>query len=116
MKQITELFQAIDAKSVQTFLTFLDNDCQFKFANLPEAKGINAIGQFVEGFFSSIKSLKHQIEDIWGTPEGAVCHGTVTYIRFDDTTLTVPFANVFYINGNKITRYQIFADTSQLYS
>ena len=47
--------------------------------------------------------------------DGVVCHGRVTYTRKDNSTLTVPFANVMKLDAKGIYKYLIFADTSDLY-
>lgn len=113
---IIELFSSIDEKNVEKFSSFLSEGCSFRFGNMPAADGVDGISQFVGGFFDSIKSLKHDIIETWEVPGGAICHGMVTYTRHDDSTLSVPFSNIFKIDNGKIFDYLIFADTSQLYA
>jgi len=113
---ITELFTSIDEKNIEKFSSFLADDCSFRFGNIPEVQGANEISKFVAGFFDSIESLKHDISDIWIVPDGAICHGIVSYIRHDKSVLSVPFSNIFKYDNGKIHSYLIFADTSQLYA
>ena len=113
---IDDLFVSIDSKNIESFMNFLDDQCSFRFGNLPAATGIDNIRTFVAGFFDSISSLNHVISDSWPIPDGVICHGRVSYTRHDKSVLTVPFSNIFKINDNKILEYLIFADTSQLYS
>lgn len=113
---IAELFASIDAKEIRKFTSFLAEECTFRFGNLPEVQGVDAIGQFVGGFFDSIDSLSHDLSDIWLVPDGAICHGIVSYTRHDKSVLTVPFSNILKINNDGIYDYLIFADTSQLYT
>ena len=113
---VMELFTSIDEKNVEKFLSFLSDDCSFRFGNLPAVQGINGISEFVGGFFGSIESLKHDISDIWVIAGGAVCHGIVTYTRHDNSVLSVPFSNIFKSDNGKVNEYLIFADTSQLYA
>lgn len=114
-KMTIEIFRAIDNKDADKFVTFLSNDCIFRFGNLPEVKGIQEIRKFVAGFFDSIESLSHEVRESWHVPGGLVCHGQVIYVRKDGSNLTVPFSNVFKIGSKQITEYLIFADTSKLY-
>ena len=113
---ITELFTSIDNKNTGRFLSFLSDDCSFRFGNIPSIQGSDAIGAFVGGFFESIDSLQHDIFDSWEIPGGTVCHGTVSYTRHDKSVLTVPFSNIFKTNNGKVQEYLIFADTSELYA
>lgn len=111
---VVELFASIDEKNIEKFSSFLLENCSFQFGNMPEVHGVDAINEFVGGFFSSIESLKHDLSDIWSVPGGVVCHGIVSYTRHDKSVLTVPFSNIFKIDDGKVCGYQIFADTSQL--
>ena len=113
---IKELFEAIDARDADGFVSFLAPDCLFRFGNAPEVRGAGEIRLHVEAFFNSIAGLAHRIEDVWDVPGGLVCHGWVSYARRDGTGLTVPFANVFRLGPAGITEYRIFADTSTLHS
>lgn len=112
---ISELFRAIDGKDPGKFTSFLSQDCTFKFGNLPMVSGKEDIQKFVAGFFDSIDSLSHDIEDSWNIPGGLICHGHVSYTRKDGSMLTVPFANIFKLGSGGISEYLIFADTSLLY-
>jgi limonene-1,2-epoxide hydrolase len=40
----------------------------------------------------------------------------VTYTRHDGSLISVPFANVFELRGDKITAYRIYIDNSSLFS
>ena len=111
----SELFKAIDSKDVQGFIAMLAPDCTFKFGNLPAVNGAAAIEQFVAGFFESIDSLSHEIQDSWNVADGLICHGLVSYTRKDGSVLTVPFANILKSGATGIDEYLIYADTSQLY-
>jgi hypothetical protein len=112
---ILKLFNAIDAKDAGRFASFLSEDCRFRFGNLPELTGVAEVERFVAGFFESIHSVSHVIQESWDIPGGMVCHGQVTYVRRCGSSLTVPFCNVFRTSPAGITDYLIFADTSSLH-
>ncbi len=109
------LFAAIDRRDADTFATFLADDATFRFGNADGVVGRAAIREAVGGFFASIARLDHTIADAWALDGAVVVHGSVTYTRHDGGRLTVPFANVFKLQGEKIGEYLIFVDASQLY-
>lgn len=113
---ITELYASIDEKNLDKFSTFLSEDCTFRFGNLPEVHGLKDTREYVAAFLDSIYALKHDISDTWIVPDAALCHGTVSYIRHDNSVLSVPFSTIFKIENDKIYEYLIFADTSELYN
>jgi ketosteroid isomerase-like protein len=109
------LFAAIDRRDADAFVTFLTDDATFRFANADGVVGRAAIREAVGGFFASIASLDHTLDDVWTPPGAVIVHGSVTYTRHDGSRLSVPFANVFKLQGEKIRDYLIFLDASQLY-
>ena len=112
---IKNLFASIDGKNTAGFTEYLSDEVQFQFGNMPAARGKLAVAKQVDYFFDSIKSLSHHIFEYWLQEQVITCHGAVTYTRHDDSTLTVPFANIFRLNQQGISQYLIFADVSALY-
>jgi limonene-1,2-epoxide hydrolase len=110
-----ELFRSIDAKDTRRFVAFLTEDAQFRFGNAPPAIGASAITAMLDGFFASIKGLRHEVRKTWTVPDHVLCEGTVTYTRLDGTTLSVPFVDIFAMQGRLIKDYLIYLDASQLY-
>ena len=111
---VKNLFQASDNKDTQTFAGFLAEHATFRFGNAPIVTGRANIAAVVDDFFNNIKALSHTVAETWRTPTGVICQGTVTYTRFDDTTLTIPFCNIFKVNEDLIEEYLIYADVSPL--
>jgi hypothetical protein len=114
--RIGDLFQVIDKKDIKAFSSFLDDNIIFRFGNMPVVNGKRSVTESVQGFYDSIRSLSHQVDNIWNDNNTVVCNGTVTYTRHDSGRLTVPFANIYKIGGdNLIKEYLIYADISGLY-
>lgn len=111
-----QLFQSIDAMDTNKFLTFLADGAQFRFGNAPAAVGKDVIRQAVGGFFQSIKGISHNILRTWTHPDTVICQGEVTYTRHDSSQLTVPFVDIFGMEGNLIKDYLIYIDITPLYA
>ncbi len=112
---ILRLFKSIDDADTTTFLTFLDENANFKFANMPVVTGKKNIGDFLGGFFQSIKGLKHKNLEVYELEGVKFVNGNVTYTRHDGSTLSVDYSNTFKYKGDKILDYLIFVDNSELY-
>ncbi len=113
---LEKLFKAIDAKDTEGFAGFLTEDAVFRFGNNAPARGKRAVREAVAGFFAGVKSLRHTIRESWSQADAVVMHGEVTYTRHDGSQLSVPFANVFKLEGTLVREYLVFADVSQLWS
>ena len=114
--RIRQLFQSIDAMDTDKFLTFLTDDAQFRFGNAPPAVGKKAVGQAVGGFFGTIKGISHRLINTWTEAGSFVCQGEATYTRHDGSQVTLPFVNVFGMNGDRIKDYLIYIDITPLYT
>jgi ketosteroid isomerase-like protein len=113
---IAALFAAIDRQDAEAFAGFVTEDARFVFGNLPAVEGRAAIRDFVAGFFASIRSLSHDVPDAWQAGDTVICRGEVSYTRHDGSVLTVPFANVFRMEGDRVRDYRIYMDASALYA
>jgi len=109
------VFAVIDAGDAAGFIELLTSDAQFRFGNAPVIVGHEAIHVAVSAFFAAIATSRHQLLDTWNGASTAVCEGHVTYTRHDGSTLSVPFANVFHLRGDKIAAYRIYIDNSSLF-
>lgn len=112
----TTLFHALDAFDADTFASFLTDDAIFVFGNAEPARGKQAIRDVVAGFFTSIKSIRHDLLETWTLPQAVISRGTVTYTRHSGSQLRVPFANIFKLQNGLIQDYLIYVDNSQLYA
>ena len=114
--KLEDIFKTIDSRDAAGFAHYFSDIGKFRFANSPVVTGKQAIQQFVDGFFTSIAALEHQLIENWPIEDGQVCHGLVTYTRHDQTTLSIPFALVVKFDKAGISEYLIFADTAKLFS
>ncbi|MEJ2705538.1 MAG: nuclear transport factor 2 family protein [Sedimentisphaerales bacterium] len=113
--RLQPLFDSVDRHDVEAFLAFLSEDATFRFGNAEPVKGKSAIRDVLQGFFSSIKGLHHDVRDAWDAGDALICHGIASYTRHDSSTLAIPFAVILKMKGDLIGEYLIFLDASQLY-
>lgn len=60
-----ELFGTVDAMDAHGFSRYFTDDARFRFGNAPTLTGRDAIASSIEDFFSGLKGLRHEINDIW---------------------------------------------------
>lgn len=113
---LDDLFASIDELNVDRFLRFLTDDATFRFGSGEPAKGHAEIREAVGGFFTTIAGCNHALGTIIADNGTLVCEGEVTYTRHDQTSITLPFANVFEFEGDLISHYKIYADAAPLYA
>jgi ketosteroid isomerase-like protein len=109
------VFAVVDTGDANRFIRLLTEDAQFRFGNAPVIVGHAAIHAAAAAFFAAIASSKHRVLGTWNGAESAACEGEVTYTRHDGSGVSVPFANVFELRGDKIAAYRIYIDNSSLF-
>jgi hypothetical protein len=113
---LDRLFEAIDAKDVDGFASFLAEDSEFRFGSAPAVTGRDAIAAAVSEFFATIDGLTHSVTKVWRDPSSLVCEGEVCYRRHDGSEIIIPFVDVFECRNNLIWKYKIYIDIGPLYA
>lgn len=109
------LFAAIDAKDTEAFLGYLTANGVFKYGSAAPARGREQVRAAVDGFFASIDGLRHELTNVFPGDGAIACEGQVTYRRLDGSEVTLPFCNVFILDGDLVTEYRVYIDSSPLY-
>ena len=112
---LDDLLASIDEKNTDRFLRFLTDDAVFRFGSAAPVSGTESIRAAVDGFFSTIAGSKHVLDNILVEGGTLICEGEVTYTRHDESKITLPFANIFEMEGDLISHYKIYADAGPLY-
>ncbi|MDQ3021195.1 MAG: nuclear transport factor 2 family protein [Bacteroidota bacterium] len=114
-EKIESLFNDIDEMDADKFASYLDDDVSFRFGNAPTVVGKKAVRDAVDGFFKSIKGIAHKKLKMWLHPDSIIYQGIVTYTRHDGSKVTLPYLNLFFLNGEKIKEYLIYMDVNPLF-
>jgi ketosteroid isomerase-like protein len=111
-----QLFAAIDARDARAFAGFLTPDARFRFGNTPTIIGSEAVRAAVAAFFDAIGGCRHELLRTTSGATSLACEGLVTYTRHDGTSITLPFANVVEMRGDKAAAYRIYIDNTPLFA
>ncbi len=114
--RLDALFASIDAKDTDTFLSFLTEAGVFQYGSAPAARGRDEVRAAVDGFFASIDGLSHEVSQVFDGDGAMACEGRVTYRRHDGSEVTLPFCNVFLLDGDHIAEYRVYIDVAPLYA
>lgn len=112
---IKNMYRVVDAMEGAKLAEMMTENGIFRFANIPAVEGREAIAAFLDNFYQSIKKIEHSRLEDWQVEDTRFATGIVTYTRYNDTTLSVPFSVILKMQGDLIHEYLIFVDTSELY-
>jgi hypothetical protein len=113
---IPSIYRTVDAMDTAGFVDLFTEDGSFRWANMPPVVGKQNITSFLNGFFQSIKAIKHTDLEYWEVPGIRFATGYVNYTRLNDSLLRVPFSVILKFKGELIHEFLIFVDTSELYT
>lgn len=114
---VRQLFATIDAKDADAFAAFLAGDVQFRYGSQAVVPGREAVRGYVADFFAGLGGLSHELLGFWWGEANRVCfvQGQVTYTLANQRRVTVPFLNLFHMNGAEIAEYRIYTDPTPLF-
>lgn len=112
---ITEIYRKVDAMDTNGFVRLFTEDGIFRWANMPPVVGKQNITAFLDGFFQSIREIRHTDLEYWDLPGIKFATGYVNYTRHNDSFLRVPFSVILKFKGELVHEFLIFVDTSELY-
>lgn len=115
---VATVFDAVDSKDSERFISFFAEGAVFKMANHPPAEGKDAIKSLVDGIFGALEGLGHNVTDVirQEQPSIVVANGEVTYFRKDGIQKSYPFSATYRLRPDGlIGNYQAYVDNHDLF-
>jgi ketosteroid isomerase-like protein len=111
---LRQIVMADEVLSARGFVQVLTEDASFRFGGAPPTVGKAAIEKQVAAFFTTVRTLRHDIELVLEQPDLLAYEARVTYTMPDGATLSLPYANVLRLRGALIHDYRIYIDPASL--
>ncbi len=109
---VTSLFARGEAFDSSGFTEFFIDNPVYQFGNYEPCLNKEAIYKSVEVFFSQVSALYHDIKMMWETDNVVFVEMDVTYWRLDGSEITLPCADIFRFEGEKVAELRIFMDAN----
>jgi SnoaL-like domain len=75
---VTDYYADVDGMALEPFVAHHTEDAEVIFGNNPPAKGKQAIGEAIGGFWSIIGAMRHEVHHRWDVDDGATAVLEVT--------------------------------------
>ncbi|MDZ4798858.1 MAG: nuclear transport factor 2 family protein [Bryobacteraceae bacterium] len=113
---VRQMFLAGESMQVEKFAAFYADDAWYQFSNFPVAHGPQQIIDGSAGFLSKVGKVVHHIENLWEIDdENVVCEMTVTYVRHDGKSFTLPCCDTIKIRDGKVQMLKIYMDIGPVF-
>ncbi|WP_069789855.1 nuclear transport factor 2 family protein [Cyanobacterium sp. IPPAS B-1200] len=109
---VTALFARGEAFDSQGFTEFFVDNPVYQFGNFEPCLDKGAIFESVKYFFSQVSALYHDIKMMWETGNTVIVEMDVMYWRKDGSLVTLPCADIFRFEGEKVAELRIFMDAN----
>lgn len=110
----------VDQKDAAGFVAAFVDEGRLRFGNNPPLNGRQEIEKAIAQFFQAMITLRHQFEIISCAGKKAFLEASVTYLRHDNRTVTVPAMTVFELEkrGDELmaTDCRIYVDLAPLFA
>jgi ketosteroid isomerase-like protein len=113
---VSKVYESIDSMDEEGFANCLTENCTFIYANSEPVIGRANAAAASQGFLNLLGGIRHHIVDVWAFEDVLISQVSVTYTRKDGSTLTIPAATVWKLQGNLIDECRIYADSSALFA
>ncbi len=77
--------------------------------------GRETIGKAVGDFFKLIKEMKFKVIRRWVHSDSIIVQGEVTFTRLDDSGITLPFADIYYMKEDRIQKLYSYIDINPFF-
>ncbi|MFJ3681332.1 nuclear transport factor 2 family protein [Pseudomonas sp. NPDC090208] len=112
-----DMFDCVDCKDVEGFLSYLADDVVFRFGNAQPMRGKQAVREGVLHFNSQIVSLEHVLNGVWTHEHTTILEFDSYYTRHDEMVVGVPCVVVLRFNPQRrISDYRINIDLSPVFA
>ena len=117
---VRRIMGTVDEMDSGGFTANFTGDGSFRYGNAEPVVGRQAIGEAVEGFWSMLGGLRHDIIGIW---RGEWEHGQVfsveaitVYERKDGSEVGIPVTSTLRMQGDLVKDWRIFQDLAPLFA
>jgi ketosteroid isomerase-like protein len=115
---VHELFAKFDQGDIDGFASYLSEDASFRIGSGVPVSGPQGAKQVISAILTMARNVRHELLDVWQTPQGVVVRGELSMDRIKDgRRISVPFCNVFDLKEEqRIQRYLSHLDPSPIFS
>jgi ketosteroid isomerase-like protein len=116
MRDVKEIFAAIDAMTADEFVAHLTEDVTFRFGNGDPVHGRAAVKEAVVGFWGLIGGLTHHTLKTWDSGDTTICQIDVEYKRLDGNVVITPNCDILVFEGDLVKNWQIYIDLAPVFA
>jgi limonene-1,2-epoxide hydrolase len=114
VRELLKVFETMDSGNA---MKYFSADASYRFGNYPPAVGIDQIRQAAtSSHMSAIKKAIFDVKEILEFGDVVVCELDISYVRNDDSSVTLPCMDYFRFEHGLIKDMRIYMDANPLFA
>jgi ketosteroid isomerase-like protein len=109
---ITEYFAMVDTLDTDELVRWYAEDGEFRFANMPPARGKPAIVAALKQFYGLITSMHHEKTGCWADAGSGVLEATAHFVTKDGRHVDIPAVSTMRMKDGLIHRFLFVMDAA----
>lgn len=110
-------FRDADKLDLPTLMRWFDEDIDLRLGNMPPIHGRDGARQAFEQFWSALKGMSHEREELIADGDSVMQGSIVTYTRLDDKAVSMPVASHLRRGRDgRLNRLWIYIDLAPLFA
>ena len=112
---LVEYYAAMESNDPRRYGVYYADDMRLTFANSPTITGRDAIVAAFAEVLGRVRSLHHDLVNVWEQPDGVIVYESVgTWNLFDDTQVSINACTVVSVADGRFTDQRIYVDNAPL--
>lgn len=112
---LDKFLNTFETKDADKLAKFLTDDAILYDGNNEPLIGRDAIRKAVGDFFRLVKGMKFKVIRKWVHSDSIIVQGDVTFTRLDESEITLPFADIYYMKEDRIQKLYSYTDINPLF-
>lgn len=114
---LTEYYAAMETNDPERYGKYFAEDITLTFAPAPTITGRDLALQAMSGLLGRVRSLHHDLVNVWEEDGGVVIFESIGVWHFHDRrSVSIKACSVFTVAGGKFTEQRIYVDNSPLFA
>ena len=115
MEWVESIYEALDAKDVDAFVSKLTPGAEVRFGNGAPVAGRVAVRDAFGEFFAAIDTASHAFTSQLRVDDTLIIEQMITFTRRDGGAVVLPAVTIFELTEGKADRMQTYIDVSPVF-
>lgn len=116
MEIVKRLFDAVERKDVDAYVTCFMQDAEYRAGNLPAVFGHDGIREFAHRVIPYFDRVDHIVKNHWQNGDTIISEMDLVYHRKDGKVVSVPCVDIIQVENGKVKSLRAYLDATPAFA